>query len=104
MKLPALVSVAALAISLAGCNNEPEETPDLEEAIPLDNSADDTGAQGAGDGEQVASAIDVSDDAASPADGQSGSSSNATPTMERGSNADGARAPDPSRTKLIPAD
>lgn len=98
---------AALTLSVAACGNEPEETPDITEAIPVDES--DQSAQIAQGDEAAATPSDPNTDPdQNTAPAQSAPPLPRTPplpsTMESGSNADGGRAPDPNRTKLIPAD
>ena len=97
MKSAHFAGFAAISLILVGCDSEPEETPDITEAIPIDSTgtvdsqASDNAETGAGgsdtDGEPSAQAGPAS----------------TSDTMESGSNADGGREPDPSRTKLIPA-
>lgn len=45
MQRTAFAGIAALAIALAGCQNEPEEAPDITEAIPLDPEPEDGAAE-----------------------------------------------------------
>lgn len=100
MKNAPLVAVMALSVLLSACNNEPEETPNLEEAMPLD-FADDAGPATSSD---AASSDADQNTEGSAASSGSGEGSESTSTMQSGSNADGGRKADPSRTKLLPAD
>lgn len=108
MRLLPIASAAALSILIAGCNSEPEETPSLEEAIPVDNPADapsESNAEGAGQDAQ-AEAGSLSQGTQSDGETSSTMPSSTMPgsSMQSGSNEDGGRTPDPSRTKLLPAD
>jgi hypothetical protein len=96
MRYAAFVGGLALSLCLAACDNEPEDTPDIADAIPLDD-----GSEGALDEGSEGGVEDAGSDTPVPANAPSTAPTN---TMESGSNADGGRAPDPSRTKLIPAD
>lgn len=93
-----LAATLMLCALLAGCNNQPEETPNLEEAIPLDNPADAAEDGTADEDTDAGASAAPADDSVGEDAGDSGS------TMQSGSNADSGRAVDPSRTKLIPAD
>ncbi len=84
-KLHTAAAIFAFPLLLAGCQNEPEETPDITEAIPLDEPEGDVSAD------------------ATNADEDAGIEPSAPPIMESGSNEDGGREPDPSRSKLLPA-
>ena len=93
MRYAPLASIAALSILLVGCQNQPEETPDIEEAIPLDPEEDGSEASNEGN------AAESEDD-----------SERAPATMESGSNEDTSiyggeneGAPGPG-SKLQPAD
>ena len=79
----ALLAAIALSFALAGCQNEPEEAPDITEAIPIDEEA-----VPADESEGIA------DQEVEP-DG--------TPTMESGSNPPEMIAPPPG-SKVQPAD
>lgn len=45
MKSSAWAALVGLGIGLSACQNEPEETPSIEEAIPLDEPAQEAGTQ-----------------------------------------------------------
>lgn len=92
MTIIARISIAALLFPLAACNNQPEEAPDIAEVIPVE---DGTGADSA----EATADTGSPEPSASADDAVSGQE-----TMERGSNADGGRPIDPSRSKLLPAD
>ncbi|WP_162627773.1 hypothetical protein [Erythrobacter sp. KY5] len=74
MRYASLAAMAAIPILLAACQNEAEETPDIEEAIPMDETDDSADAP---DGEDMTGGADAADDDANP-----------PPTMESGSNED----------------
>ncbi len=89
----------SLCLCLAACNNEPESAPDIVDAIPLDDESEgglDEGSEGGVE--------DIGSDTPELPGAPSTAPTNTRQSMESGSNADGGRAPDPSRTKLIPAD
>ena len=84
MKYAAILGLVAATLALGGCQNEPEETPSLEEAIPLDP--------------EPVPDIDTMDDASGGKDSGSGTAtgpSNLPSTMESGSNPPGMTAPPP---------
>lgn len=97
-------ALLALSVLVIGCNNEPEETPNLEDVIPLDNpddvSADVADGETNSDSDQSVGSNGEEDARGSVSDADGDRSA----TMQSGSNADGARAADPTRTKLLPAD
>lgn len=86
MRYGLVLGTLMTGLLLAGCNTQPEEpdatTVDITEAIPFDEA-------------------DVADGSV-PVD--SSTPGDAPATMESGSNVDGGQAPDPSRSKLQPAD
>ena len=96
MKLAPIATATLLSLLLIGCNSEPEETPDITEAIPVPGEDSDA----AGDAVEAAEAGSGGVGNGAPASAASTSPS----TMESGSNEDGGRVPEPGRTKLIPAD
>ncbi len=97
MRCAALSGITALALLLAGCQNEPEETPDIIEAIPLDPEPEDAEqADGMGQGDEDAGEVQAG--GAEPGDTPS-----VPDTMESGSNPPGMTAPPPG-SKLQPAD
>ena len=86
-------SAIGLALTLAGCSNDPEETPDITEAIPLtqdengsvDGAPDEAGV--AGDGGIVGDAAALPSPPSSGDAGNTGAGQRAIPdTMEAGSN------------------
>lgn len=81
MKYAAISTGLALSILLAGCNNEPEETPDITEAIPLDDGMPADEASG---GESDADAQ------GSLGEGADGAAPSSSGTMESGSNPPGS--------------
>lgn len=103
---PSVFTAAAFALLLPGCNNSPEQVPDIEDAIPVDEAEAASEGETESDADAALAGSDNPEDAqadapqAAPASNPSTSSA----TMESGSNETGGRAPDPSRTKLIPAD
>ena len=84
-KLHTFAAILLLPALMAGCQNEPEEPPDITEAIPLDDVEDQAGAE--------------TEESPEP-----GIEPSAPPIMESGSNENGGRQPDPSRSKLVPAE
>ncbi|EAQ28061.1 hypothetical protein NAP1_10718 [Erythrobacter sp. NAP1] len=92
MRYAPLASMAALSILLVGCQNQPEETPDIEEAIPLD---EEDGSEASNEGNAAES---DDDDERPPATMESGS--NDDPSIYGGEN-EGAPGPG---SKLQPAD
>ncbi|WP_299194314.1 hypothetical protein [uncultured Erythrobacter sp.] len=102
MRLLPIACAAAFSILLAGCNSEPEETPALEDAIPLDNPSDGQEAGGTDEAQQSGTAVSGTETGNTTQNASDDAQSSST--MESGSNEDGGRAPDPSRTKLVPAD
>ena len=97
MRIAALAGTMAFAILLTGCQNEPEEEPDITEAIPLDAEPDGNAANGseASDGEENGSVNEPS----APSTMESGSNEGAN---VYGGEDEGALAP--SGSKLQPAD
>lgn len=101
MQRIAFAGIAVLAITLGGCQNQPEETPDITEAIPLDEQADEAGQ-------------DAADDGAGPAGDEANTGADSTPvpgeadtpplpgSMEGGSNPPGMTEP-PAGSKVQPA-
>ena len=87
MKFAPALATIAFSFALTACQNEPEETPDISEVIPVEEDAD-AAAEGA----------------ESEAGDEAGIEPSAPATMESGSNEDSGRAIDPERTKLLPAD
>lgn len=87
MKVAPALATIAFSLSLAACQNEPEEAPDITDVIPAEEGKD-----GAADGAEAENGDDAGIEPAAP------------PTMESGSNEDGGRAIDPERNKLLPAD
>jgi hypothetical protein len=86
MRMPPIAAIAAFALGLAGCQDEPEEVPDIEEAIPLDETGD-------GSAEDAGSEPNSIEPSAPPImDG-----------MESGSNPAGMDRP-PAGSKVQPAD
>ena len=97
MRCAALSGITAIALLLAGCQNEPEETPDIIEAIPRDPEPEDT---------DQSDGLDTSDEGAGePQAGSAepGDAPSVPDTMESGSNPPGMTAPPPG-SKLQPAD
>lgn len=91
MKFAPIATTLALSLTLAGCQNEPAEAPDITEVIPVDEATD-TGTEGSNGDAQAETGEAAGIEPAAPA------------TMESGSNADEGREIDPARTKLVPAD
>ena len=91
MKRTAIIASAIASLIIAGCNNEPEETPDITEAIPLDDVevVDEEGVPAT-----------ASDDEAS---GQGATWTGDTDSVERGDNSDQPPI-DLENSKLQPAD
>ena len=81
--LPAL-ALATLALALGACQNEPEEGPGLEEAIPVDEPEDTVGVD-----------MPIEDSMPEPTEGMD--------TMESGSNPP-TMTPPPPGSKVQPAD
>jgi len=103
MKHTAIAGGLALSLCLSACNNSPEEAPDITEAIPLDDVSEPA------PGESSQNSADAQDNSAERAGAQPpalppAQTNGQSNTMESGSNADGGRKPDPSRTKLLPAE
>lgn len=82
MKNAAFALTLVAAVLLPGCQNQPEETPDITEAIPLDNPEDSADAT-------------IDDVEPTPEAG--------IDTMESGSNPPGTTSPPPG-SKVQPAD
>lgn len=106
MKSAGICAILTLGLAVSACNNEPEETQDISEAIPLDQEAGSD--SGAGE-------------AANGVDGMDGEAMDGAPiepaappiseTMESGSNeradiygGESEGADEPPRSKLQPAD
>jgi len=91
MKRTAIIASATASLLMAGCNNEPEEAPDITEAIPLDDVevVD-------GEGAPAASADDEASDQGATWTGD-------PETVERGDNS-GQPPIDLENSKLQPAD
>ena len=95
MRTAAFTGLLALSAALAGCNTEPEATPDITEAIPLDEPSDSDGIEQSG----------AEDTASGQASDASSAPESQTPIAESGSNRDDdARQIDPARSKLLPAE
>ncbi|MHA7820058.1 MAG: hypothetical protein ACX930_10475 [Erythrobacter sp.] len=82
MKPEAFKAVVIATLALAACQDEPEQTPDIEEAIPLDEPEADT---------------------EMPVEGARPTPEPGIDTMESGSNPPGMTAPPPG-SKVQPAD
>lgn len=80
MRLAALAATLALPVMVAACQNEPEETPDIVEAIPLDPEPDGEGTNGGGNARE---------------DGINPAAPPTSDTMEHGSNPPDMTAPPP---------
>lgn len=88
MKHAALIGTFTALILLTGCNNDPEETPDITEAIPVEGEAGSDG-----DSSETGSDSDVSglDNAGNEGGERATPTSPSAPsTMESGSNSPGA--------------
>ncbi len=90
IKATAIVVGLALPLALAGCQNEPEEAPDIEETIPVD-------AEAQADPEQEPEATPETNPEPQTEPSEMPS------TMESGSNPPGMTAP-PKGSKVQPAD
>lgn len=99
MKLTGSMTILSLGLALAACQSEPEETPDITEAIPIEGESDESAASDESSAEEGADSAQESE-----ASGTQDNGATENEIMESGSNegADVFGGEDPA--KLQPAD
>lgn len=99
-------SVLALALTLCACGDDPEETPDITEAIPLNPEGSQSGDETAENGQVGESEIPALSSGPAPLPGASDSDGGAQErsipdTMEAGSNPPGMTPPAGSKVQRV---